>query len=82
MVFDYGGVRWIAVANPPYTSWRFKTAEAVLLQAHRALVYNDERGAWQRYFIIVAVVDKPRIVDARPYSYPSAVSMLNHAGCF
>ena len=33
---------------PPYTSWS-KTAEAVLLQAHRILVYNDERRAWERY---------------------------------
>ena len=81
MVFDLANVRRIAVANPPYTSWRFKTAEAVLLQAHSIRVYNDERGAWQRYIIIVAVADKPRIVDAGPYSYPSAVSTLNPDGC-
>ena len=33
---------------PPYTSWHFKTAKAVLLQVHRILVYNDERSAWER----------------------------------
>ena len=30
---------------------RFKTAEAVLIQAHRIFVYNDERRAWQRYLV-------------------------------
>ena len=30
---------------------RFKTAEAVLIQAHRIFVYNDERRSWQRYLV-------------------------------
>ena len=34
-----------ASAYPPYRSWPFKTAVAVLLQAHRILVYTDERRA-------------------------------------
>ena len=37
-------VGWIILC-PPYTSWHFKTAKAVLLQTHRILVYNKESSA-------------------------------------